>query len=341
MVEFQNTYTIQKGNTLWGIAKKNGTTVDELLKLNPELKGKERSIKIGAKINLPGKSAGTTVEHTEPQPTDADRKARAKEAQQKKIAEINAMKQKSYISKKELSKNKPSPATPSSSTLDLVQKEMKKKSVPAGNPKYRSAEEWSSMIEKVSSEYNIPKEILNAHISREVTYQKNLVSNGQYGCMQITNSAVRSMFPGAAGNWNNIYKELDPKLLNDILYKKDANGNLVSRYRNSSELLHACKNDEISLKVGALYDKMLYAWGVALKRYGVKNKQGKLVVSQENILKTIKELKEKPVTAQENLANIKTMATKFNGSPKYGKAITDSIMAMGFNPAQNMFIKQT
>ena len=348
MAEINNSHIIRQGNTLWNIAKQNGTTVEELLKLNPQLKGQERRLKIGDEIILPGKKPsgmGTTVEHKPQQPTDTDRQTRAREAARKKTEEIAAMKKQSQTKpepagRKELSQNQPATGA-SKSTLDMVQKEMNRKGVPDGNPKYRSAEEWSSMIEKVSSEYGIPKEILTAHVSKEVTFKKNLVSKGQYGCMQITRSAVNSMFPGAPGNWHDIFKELDPKLLNDILYKKDANGNMVKRYSSSSELLRACKNDEMSLKVGALYDEMLYAWGAALKRYGVRNKQGKLVVSKENILRTIRELKEKPIQPKENIANIRTMATKFNGSPKYGKAITDSIISMGFDPNQSMFFKKT
>lgn len=52
-----NVYPVKKGDTLWGIARANHTTVDELVKLNPNLKKNPNLIKIGEKIKLPAKSA--------------------------------------------------------------------------------------------------------------------------------------------------------------------------------------------------------------------------------------------------------------------------------------------
>ena len=52
-------YTVQKGDNLTTIAKKNGTTVEELRKANPNLKGD--MVKAGEKINVPSKSGSTST----------------------------------------------------------------------------------------------------------------------------------------------------------------------------------------------------------------------------------------------------------------------------------------
>ena len=346
MAEINNTHTIQKGNTLWGIAKKNGTTVDALLKLNPELKGQERKLQIGAKIILPGQSPsgqGTTVERTEQKPSDQLTAQKRNRTHAQEVAAMNAT--------AVAAKNKELPKTKASkSTLDVLQIEMNRKKVPAGNPKYRSVEEWSSMIEKVSSEYGFPKEILIAHISREVTFKKNLVSKCpiyktinvsqpdgtvkkkrvptgkylyQYGCMQITQSATNDMFPKDGNIWSDICKESDPKLFNDIFYKKDENGNMVKRYSNADDLLIACKNDEISIKVGALYDKMLYAKAYARKMFGN--------ATPKNVKKAIQLLNTKQITDRQNMTNIIGMATMYNGSKTYANALGDSLEKLNYS----------
>lgn len=50
-----STYTIQRGDTLSAIAKRNGTDVATLMKLNPNIKN-ANLIQAGASLNLPGKS---------------------------------------------------------------------------------------------------------------------------------------------------------------------------------------------------------------------------------------------------------------------------------------------
>jgi murein DD-endopeptidase MepM/ murein hydrolase activator NlpD len=55
----QTTYTIQKGDTLSGIAQKYGTSVSELMKLNPQIKD-PNLIYAGASLNLPTTTPTTT-----------------------------------------------------------------------------------------------------------------------------------------------------------------------------------------------------------------------------------------------------------------------------------------
>jgi len=45
-------YVIQRGNTLWDLARKHKTTVDELLRLNPHIKDRNK-IYAGRTLNLP------------------------------------------------------------------------------------------------------------------------------------------------------------------------------------------------------------------------------------------------------------------------------------------------
>lgn len=329
-------YVIKSGDNLSAIAKRYGTTVKALQEANNI--ADVNKISAGRTLKIPD-GKGVTVERTQPQETDVKVAEARKIAHQREIAEINA-------AKKSAQQNIIKPATKKGTTMQIVSEEMQRKDAPTeGGKKYGkvfgSAEYWTNLIDKVSSEFDIPKELLTAKVSREVNFVKGLVHNGQYGAMQIRHTAVKAMFPGAAGNWHDKYKELDEKLLNDILYKKDskgnyikdAKGNMVPKYSSWKELLEACKDDEISLKVGALYDKMQYAEYVTAKKYGPKK-------VYPNLSKTIKELKEKPISPQENLNNIKGMETRYNGSSAYGKAITDSIIRMGFN-FREQIIKRT
>jgi murein DD-endopeptidase MepM/ murein hydrolase activator NlpD len=51
-------YTIQRGDTLSGLAKQHSTSVDELMRLNPTIKDPNK-IFVGASLNLPGTQTGT------------------------------------------------------------------------------------------------------------------------------------------------------------------------------------------------------------------------------------------------------------------------------------------
>lgn len=53
-------YTVQRGDTLWDLARKHGTTVDELMRLNPHIQDRNK-IYAGRAINLPdGPSQGSS-----------------------------------------------------------------------------------------------------------------------------------------------------------------------------------------------------------------------------------------------------------------------------------------
>lgn len=339
-------YVIKKGDNLTNIAKQFGVSVKQLQELNgiknPNL------IIAGKSLKLPD-NAGLEVEHNQ---TTGNEEVRAKrEAAHKKAVE--EMQKNKELQAAETSPNKTQEVTTkdknkkpeikgTSTTENLIMDEMKRKGVPEGNSRYGGKEYWTNLIDKVSSEYDFPKEIIIAKVSREVTFQKNKVAGDQHGCMQIRHTAVRAMFPGAPGNWHDKYKELDEKLLNDILYKKDENGNylkdsngkMIPKYSSWRELLKDCNNDEISLKVGILYDKMQMAESITARKYGSKK-------VYPNLSRTIAELKEKTtMPPEENLRNIKGMETRYNGSANYGKAIADSIQRMKIDLTQPIIVKR-
>lgn len=353
--------TIKWGDSLSKIAKDYGTTVKALQEAN-NIKNANKII-AGKTLIIPD-GKGTTVEHTQATVNDeVTRKAR-QDAHQKEIAEINSRKNTpkeietkpmkevtvtEKAPKKETSKVAPGTNKTNVSivkTISLVNDEMGRKGVPIEGGKkfgknFGSAEYWANLIDKVSSEFDFPKEILIAKVSKEVTFQKNKIAGDQHGCLQIRNTAVRAMFPGAPGNWHEKYKELDEKLLNDILYKKDdhgkflkdANGKMIPKYSKWQDLLKDCNNDEISLKVGALYDKMQMAEALTAEKYGSRG-------IYKNLSKTITELKEKTnISPKENLNNIRKMETRYNGSSSYGKAITDSIVRMGMDLSEPIIRK--
>ena len=48
-------YRIQSGDTLWALARKNGTTIAALMKANPQIKN-ANLIFTGASLKIPGRS---------------------------------------------------------------------------------------------------------------------------------------------------------------------------------------------------------------------------------------------------------------------------------------------
>lgn len=62
-----SSYTVRSGDTLGAIANRNGTTVDEIMRANPQIKNPNQ-ISPGQQINLPGKSNGGGTPQPQPQP---------------------------------------------------------------------------------------------------------------------------------------------------------------------------------------------------------------------------------------------------------------------------------
>jgi LysM repeat protein len=69
-------YTIKAGDTLGKIAKDNGTTVDALMKANPQIKS-ANNIAAGAKLNLTGGTAGATPNQSDAETARLNRQAGA------------------------------------------------------------------------------------------------------------------------------------------------------------------------------------------------------------------------------------------------------------------------
>lgn len=155
----------------------------------------------------------------------------------------------------------------------LIKDEIKKRGLDEDKVDIRY---WEEKIQRVSTRFHIPEEILVAIISKETRFRKNLSGSNGKGAMQLTGIAIRSFFPGASGSWFDLYKQMDSKLLEDILYKKDMFGKLIMKnnkpvlkYNNWNELLTACgKDDELSIKVGSLIFEMKYVEAVATEKFG-------------------------------------------------------------------------
>jgi len=81
-----STYTVKSGDTLGKIAERNGTTVSEIMKANPQIKNPNQ-IGVGQQLNMPGKSAGGSfsqpskpAEPAKPPATSPDPQKPAEEA---------------------------------------------------------------------------------------------------------------------------------------------------------------------------------------------------------------------------------------------------------------------
>lgn len=240
-------------------------------------------------------------------------------------------------------------------TESIIKQELAKKGIPES---VVDIPYWSHRIATVSSKYSIPKEIIVSIISKETGFRKNIANSYGKGAMALTGIAIRSFFPSGQGNWNDIYQQLDNELLQDILYKKDANGdfikdangNYVLKYHSSQELLAACgKDDELSIKVGYLIFEMKYAEAVAEKKYGRS--------TYANVPKVIDQLKsgELTLTEEENIACVGQAVKNYNGcstmvrrhgklvaiKDDYKRDVMDSLKVYGYNFAEQNIIKRT
>ena len=95
------TYTVQKGETWFGISKKHGISVADLQKLNGV--GNDAALKVGQKIKVPGGSkslqSGTSVASTKSQPAPAKDSKNTK-ASAEKVPDLKANDPHNYSSKK-------------------------------------------------------------------------------------------------------------------------------------------------------------------------------------------------------------------------------------------------
>ena len=225
-------------------------------------------------------------------------------------------------------------------TDDMVKNEAlkRKKELNENDIKY-----WSKKIDSVAKKFNIPEALLVSIIGQETNFTKNINSSNGAGPMQVTLISVKDFFPTPKNDWNDIYKEMDEELLNDILYKKDNNGNFVKnnkgeyilQYSTPKELREACStDDELGIKVGLLCFEMKYVKAVAEKKFGK--------ATFANIPKIIKGIKDGSIklSAAENKECIKTALKNYNSVFKtYANTLVDSLAMHGFKFEDLYFIK--
>ena len=215
--------------------------------------------------------------------------------------------------------------TPHDKVLSMLNYEAKKRGVKSLDPKL--VEYWAQKVEKIAKEYDVPEVLLIAIMGQESKgkFEKNKDSDCGAGPMQLTTPAINAFFPGAKGNWNDLYKKMNPKLLNDILNYKDKNGRPI---KTPAALRKACANDdEFGIKVGLLSFEMEYVKAVARKKY-----RGPLYL---NVPKAIKGLQDGSIeiTELQNKAIVQTALENYNSVPnikkKYAQNVVDSLATSG------------
>lgn len=185
------------------------------------------------------------------------------------------------------------------------------------------AEYWAIETEKVAKANKLPACFFISIISQEThgNFQKNINSENGAGPMQVVKSSVKDFYPGAEGNRNEVYKLLNSKLLDEVLYT-NKNGQKKLRYRNTESLRNACtKDDEYGMKVGLLIFQMKYVEAVSeLKNISIKE--------------SIKKLKNKSIklSEQENKTAIKIALENYNSVFKsYAPNVIESLEKYGFD----------
>ena len=173
---------------------------------------------------------------------------------------------------------------------------------------------WSEKIYNIATENNFPIEVIVAIISTETRgrFDKNLDGANGRGPMQITTSAIRAFHPNAKGNWNDIFKKMDEKLLNDTLH---------TRNQTPEEIRNNCaKDDEFGIKVGVLTYEIKYVQAVAEFKFDS--------LSYQNVKKAVKGLKDGSInlTQAENEHCIKRAFYLYNGNPKTQNKYSETAM---------------
>ena len=193
------------------------------------------------------------------------------------------------------------------------------------------AEYWATKTEKIAKANNLPTSLLISIISQEThgNFQKNINSKNGAGPMQVVETSVKDFFPGAKGNRMGVYKLLNPKLLDEVLYT-NKNGQKTLRYSNTESLRNACANDdEYGMKVGLLIFQMKYVEAVSkLKDISLKE--------------SIEKLKNKSIklSEQENKTAIKIALANYNSVFRsYAPNVVDSLRKHGFDFKKSNLIK--
>ncbi len=342
-------YVIKKGDNLTKIAKEYGTTVKALQEAN-NIKNIHKII-AGEKLIIPTEK-GLKVEHDETAvKPDAGQKAAREAAHAKEVEQIKKLKESNTQLQEVTVIGKKKPAAPvietkpetnvantnTQKTEDLIRTEIDKRGLKNIDIAY-----WTEKINNVANKYNISANILTSIISRETAFKKNVTGVNGKGAMQQTTIAVKDFFPGKQGRFD-IYHELDSKLTEDILFKKDAKGNLIKnekgepalKYGSYNELLRACaKDDELSIKVGALLLKMQYANAISRS-------------SGKKLPDVIDNLKDSKYNFSEatNKQLIGSAVQWYNGSPRYmhnyRKDVLDSLRRQNFDFAEPIIRKNS
>lgn len=189
-------------------------------------------------------------------------------------------------------------------------------------------EYWSEVITNISNTAKIPSAFVTAIVARECGFKRNVKSSTGSGPMQVTGITTQDMYSNLNGGRLNLYKKLDGDLINNILYKKDEEGNFVknakgqyvNKFTNYKNLRDTCaKDDELGLQVGILCFKMKYL-------DAVRRMKKKSPVAAINGLKdgTIQ------LTPQEQIRAITTAMKDYNSVlGNYAKEVVDSIVVIG------------
>lgn len=192
---------------------------------------------------------------------------------------------------------------------------------------------WADRIERVAKTYNFPPELLTAIVAKESGFEKNINSKSGKGPMGVTGIACRAFFPGVKGNWHDIYKQMNEPLLNDVLYKKDSNGNFVKdakgnyvlKYKTPEQLRDACaKDDELGMKVGLLSFEMNYVSAFARKYYN--GPTWKTVPKAIDVIKT----GQMKLNEKDNQKLVETALKNYNSVfSSYAPSVIDSLKRHG------------
>lgn len=202
-------------------------------------------------------------------------------------------------------------------------------------------EYWTDLVKRNAELSDMPPSFVAAIIGRETKFQRNVNSVNGKGPMQVTGITTKDMFSNTNGGRYDLYEKLDSKLLHEIMYKKDeegnflkdSTGNLVKKFSSSEELRDACaKDDELGIQVGLLCFQMKYA--EAVKR-----------MKKTGLVKTIEDLKSGTIklTDEEQKAAVTNALKNYNSVfQEYAPAVVDSIIACGGKEAlQKMSLQKS